>query len=604
MSYVALYRKFRPATFDEVKGQDHIVTTLRNQLIHKRIGHAYLFCGTRGTGKTTIAKILAKAVNCENPTENGPCCECESCKAIADGSAMNVIEMDAASNNGVDNIRQIKDSVQYSPAQGKYLVYIIDEAHNLSGGAYNALLKVLEEPPEYVIFMLATTDDYKLPITIKSRCQRFDFHRISLDTIADRLEEVVRNEGGQISRDAIRMIARAGDGSMRDALSVLDSCMSAVMDRELTRDDVMRIIGTVSVDLYMDLFKAVIEKNADRLIDIINEAVWDGKDLTKFADDFTWFVRNVLFLKLSPEIKKDIDLPVEVAEQLIELGRGIEKDTLMRDLNILQNLCTEIRNSSIKRVTLEMNLIRMMTPEMNLTGAAAPAVAAGGIEAAPIVGDASADDAEKKAEAQVISSESISKIVQAEMDASFEVRLRRELKEMISAGEFKLAAAEGAAEAPAQTASMPSAGPMDAKTRSNKIKENIKNKYGAATAEDIIGIASDWWTAIVPKLTGALQRAIKDSVRGVIPSEDYKMGEPARLVVVLKKELEGTMSYRYLDESEHNRTVLAEQISQMKRREVQIDVIAKSEDEDRPEESMDITKVIMFDDIEKRESED
>lgn len=603
MSYVALYRKFRPATFDEVKGQDHIVTTLRNQLMHNRVGHAYLFCGTRGTGKTTIAKILAKAVNCENPNENGPCCECASCKAIADGSAMNVIEMDAASNNGVDNIRQIKDSVQYSPAQGKYLVYIIDEAHNLSGGAYNALLKVLEEPPEYVIFMLATTDDYKLPITIKSRCQRFDFHRISLDTIADRLEEVVRNEGGQISRDAVRMIARAGDGSMRDALSVLDSCMSSVMDRELTRDDVMRIIGTVSVDLYMDLFKAVIEKNADKLIDIVNEAVWDGKDLTKFADDFTWFIRNVLFLKLSPDIKKDIDLPVEVADQLIELGKNIEKDTLMRDLNILQNLCTEIRNSSIKRVTLEMNLIRMMTPEMNLMGNAGTSGGAA-VEAVPIMSDASADGSDKKSEAPVISSESISKIVQAEMDAGFEVRLRRELKEMINSGEFRLAGAADATDAPAQTASKPSAGPMDAKTRSNMIKDNIKRKYGAAMAEDIIGIASDWWTAIVPKLTGALQRAIKESVRGVIPSEDYKMGEPARLVVVLKKEMAGTMSYRYLDESEHNRSVLADQISQMKRREVQIDVIAKSEDEDRPEVSLDITKVIMFDNIEKRESED
>ena len=597
MSYVALYRKFRPATFAEVKGQDHIVTTLKNQLTHNRVGHAYLFCGTRGTGKTTIAKILAKAVNCENPTENGPCCECPSCKAIADGSAMNVIEMDAASNNGVDNIRQIKDSVQYSPAQGKYLVYIIDEAHNLSGGAYNALLKVLEEPPEYVIFMLATTDDYKLPITIKSRCQRFDFHRISLDTIADRLEEVVKDEGGQISRDAIRMIARAGDGSMRDALSILDSCMSAVMDRELTRDDVMRIIGSVSVDLYMELFKAVINKDADKLIDIVNEAVWDGKDLTKFADDFTWFVRNVLFLKLSPEIKKDIDLPVEVADQLIELGKDIDKDTLMRDLNILQSLCTEIRNSSIKRVTLEMNLIKMMTPEMNM-----PVVTAAAAPVPDVIGGGESISGEKEKEAQVISSESISKIVQAEMDAGFEVRLRRELKEMIASGEFKLQAAEN--DEPVQAAAKPSRVPVDAKSRSDMIRENIKRKYGEATAEDIIGITHDWWTEIVPKLTGGLERAIKESVRGVIPSEDYKMGETARLVVVLKKEHAGAMSYRYLDESEHNRNALAEQISRIKKRDVHIDVIAKSEDEDSPETSYDATKVIMFDDIEKRESED
>ena len=190
MSYVALYRKFRPDSFSEVKGQDHIVTTLKNQLKADRVGHAYLFCGTRGTGKTTVAKLLAKTVNCENPTEDGPCGVCPSCKAIADGSSLNVREIDAASNNGVDNIRQINDSVQYSPAQGKYLVYIIDEVHMLSAGAYNALLKTLEEPPEYVIFILATTDDHKLPVTIKSRCQRYDFHRISLDTIADRLEDI------------------------------------------------------------------------------------------------------------------------------------------------------------------------------------------------------------------------------------------------------------------------------------------------------------------------------------------------------------------------------------------------------------------------------
>ena len=191
MAYQALYRKWRPDNFEDVKGQDHIVTTLQNQIKADRIGHAYLFCGTRGTGKTSIAKIFAKAVNCEHPINGSPCNECESCRAIATGNSMNVIEIDAASNNGVDNIRQIRDEVQYSPTQGKYKVYIIDEVHMLSIGAFNALLKTLEEPPSYVIFILATTEAHKIPVTILSRCQRYDFHRISIETISDRLKKAI-----------------------------------------------------------------------------------------------------------------------------------------------------------------------------------------------------------------------------------------------------------------------------------------------------------------------------------------------------------------------------------------------------------------------------
>ena len=194
MSYTALYRKFRPQEFEDVKGQDHIVTTLKNQIKAERIGHAYLFCGTRGTGKTTIAKIFAKAVNCEHPVDGSPCGECPSCKSIAAGTSMNVIEIDAASNNGVENIRQIREEVAYSPTEGKYKVYIIDEVHMLSIGAFNALLKTLEEPPSYVIFILATTESHKIPITILSRCQRYDFRRISIDTIAARLQELMETE--------------------------------------------------------------------------------------------------------------------------------------------------------------------------------------------------------------------------------------------------------------------------------------------------------------------------------------------------------------------------------------------------------------------------
>ena len=219
MSYTALYRKFRPDNFADVKGQDHIVTTLTNQIKHNRIGHAYLFCGTRGTGKTTVAKILAKAVNCEHPVNGSPCNECAMCKAIQAGTAMNVIEIDAASNNGVDNIREIREEVSYRPTEGKYKVYIIDEVHMLSTGAFNALLKTLEEPPSYVMFILATTEAHKIPITILSRCQRYDFHRITIDTIAARLDELLKVEGVEAEEKAVRYVAKAGDGSMRIALT-------------------------------------------------------------------------------------------------------------------------------------------------------------------------------------------------------------------------------------------------------------------------------------------------------------------------------------------------------------------------------------------------
>ena len=234
MSYTALYRKFRPDSFQDVKGQDAIVRTLKNQIRAQRIGHAYLFCGTRGTGKTTVAKILAKAVNCEHPIDGNPCNECETCKAIAAGNSMNVIEIDAASNNGVDNIREIREEVAYSPTSGKYKVYIIDEVHMLSIGAFNALLKTLEEPPSYVIFILATTEAHKIPITILSRCQRYDFKRIARTTIVDRLRELMDEEQVEVEDKALRYIAKKGDGSMRDALSLLDQCIAFYLGEKLT----------------------------------------------------------------------------------------------------------------------------------------------------------------------------------------------------------------------------------------------------------------------------------------------------------------------------------------------------------------------------------
>ena len=269
MSYTALYRKFRPSTFDQVKGQDHIVQTLKNQINANRIGHAYLFCGTRGTGKTSVAKIFAKAVNCEHPVDGSPCNECETCRGITNGSAMNVIEIDAASNNGVDNIRQIRDEIQYSPSSGKYTVYIIDEVHMLSIGAFNALLKTLEEPPAYVIFILATTEPHKIPITILSRCQRYDFKRISIDTIAARLSELMEKESIEVEDKAIRYVAKAADGSMRDALSLLDQCIAFYLGQKLTYDNVLDVLGAVDNEIFSRLTRSVIDSDVKKSLIIL-----------------------------------------------------------------------------------------------------------------------------------------------------------------------------------------------------------------------------------------------------------------------------------------------------------------------------------------------
>lgn len=276
MSYTALYRKFRPVEFEDVKGQEHIITTLKNQIEANRIGHAYLFCGTRGTGKTTVAKIFAKAVNCEHPVNGSPCGECAMCRSIAAGTSMNVIEIDAASNNGVDNIREIREEVAYRPTEGKYKVYIIDEVHMLSIGAFNALLKTLEEPPEYVIFILATTEVHKIPITILSRCQHYDFKRISIETITDRMRDLMQEEQVEVEEKALRYVAKAADGSMRDALSLLDQCIAFYLGQKLTYDNVLEVLGAVDTDVFSRLLRSVIRRDVPKVLDIVDDLVMQG----------------------------------------------------------------------------------------------------------------------------------------------------------------------------------------------------------------------------------------------------------------------------------------------------------------------------------------
>lgn len=364
MSYMALYRKFRPSAFDEVKGQDHIVTTLKNQLEAGRIGHAYLFCGTRGTGKTSVAKLLAKAVNCEHPEDGNPCGVCESCREIQEGSSMNVMEIDAASNNGVDNIRDIKEQVQYSPASGKYKVFIIDEVHMLSMGAFNALLKTLEEPPEYVIFILATTEVHKIPITILSRCQRYDFHRITADVIADRLMELMSEEHVEAEEKALRYVARMADGSMRDALSLLDQCIAFYLGKKLTYENVLEVLGTVDISVYARLLDSILANDVTEVIGIVGKVVEQGRELSQFITDFIWYLRNLLLAGKGDASMEALEVSAEQLSLMQEKAAQVEEETVIRYIRILSDLLNQIRFSTSKRVLAEVALIKMCRPQM------------------------------------------------------------------------------------------------------------------------------------------------------------------------------------------------------------------------------------------------
>ncbi len=364
MGYTALYRKFRPDNFEEVKGQDHIVTTLKNQIKAERIGHAYLFCGTRGTGKTTVAKIFAKAVNCENLQEGSPCNECDTCKAISAGASMNVIEIDAASNNGVDNIREIRDEVQYPPTEGKYKVYIIDEVHMLSIGAFNALLKTLEEPPSYVIFILATTEAHKIPVTILSRCQRYDFKRISVDTISDRLWELIEREELKVEENAVKYIAKAADGALRDALSLLDQCLAFYIGEELTHEHVLEVLGAVDTTVFSQMLRAILAGDTVAAINKLDEIIMFGRDLSQFILDFTWYLRNLLLLQSSNDEPDIIDMSAERLATLSQEAKMTDSATLMRYIRIMSELTNQLRYATSKRVLAEVALIKMMKPAM------------------------------------------------------------------------------------------------------------------------------------------------------------------------------------------------------------------------------------------------
>lgn len=364
MSYQALYRKYRPKDFSNVKGQDHIVTTLSNQIKADRIGHAYLFCGTRGTGKTTVAKIFAKAVNCENPGPQGPCGECAMCRAIEAQTSMNVVEIDAASNNRVDDIRQVIDEVQYSPAEGRFKVYIIDEVHMLTTSAFNALLKTLEEPPSYLIFILATTEAHKIPLTILSRCQRYDFKRIRVEEIAARLQDLLVQEGVEAEPEALNYIARQADGALRDGLSLLEQCISFYFGQTLTYEKALKVLGAVDHTVYHQLMQALVDNRVEGVIQVVAEMVEQGKDLTQFVNEFVWYLRNLLVVKTADDVGQLVDMSAENLNELKQYAEVVDTSVIFRFIRILSELANEMKYGNNKRVMLEVALIKLCRPQM------------------------------------------------------------------------------------------------------------------------------------------------------------------------------------------------------------------------------------------------
>jgi len=361
MAYMALYRRWRPTIFEDVVGQEHISKTLKNQIKNSGIAHAYLFCGTRGTGKTSMSKIFAKAVNCLHPQDHNPCNQCEICKGIQHESIMDVIEIDAASNNGVDNIRELRENVKYPPTKGRYKVYIIDEVHMLSTGAFNALLKTLEEPPEFVIFILATTESHKIPATILSRCQRFDFKRISEKDIVKWLGRICNELNYETEEEALQLIARNSDGAMRDALSILDQCM-AFSSEKVTREDVINILGTVTDEILFELVDHIIEGNSRNAMALIESLVQSGKDIHQFLNDLIGHYRNLMMTKIAGQQEGIIHLSNESIERLFQQGNKTEINHIMRAVRILSETEAESKWSTQPRVLLEVAIIKLTQP--------------------------------------------------------------------------------------------------------------------------------------------------------------------------------------------------------------------------------------------------
>ena len=360
--YQALYRQYRPKTFDEVLGQDHVVNTIKNQIQNGNIGHAYLFSGTKGTGKTSIAKIFSRAVNCLNPVDGNPCNECEICKGILDESIMDVIEMDAASNRGIDDIRELKDKTVYPPSRARYKIYIVDEVHMLTEQAFNALLKTLEEPPKHLIFILATTEPEKLPQTILSRCQKFDFKRIKTVDLTKNMNKICGELNIPVEEKALKLIARNSDGSMRDGLSLLDQCIS-YKEGELKYEDVIDILGIANTELLFNLVDNIMEKDLENALFKIDEIIQDGKDINQFIKDLIFHFRNLLIVKTSNNPIEIMDLDEETIENYKAQSKEMSIDYILKVLDILNESEAQAKWATQTRIILEMAIIKIVKIE-------------------------------------------------------------------------------------------------------------------------------------------------------------------------------------------------------------------------------------------------
>jgi len=364
--YQALYRQYRPKTFDEVLGQKHITNILKNQIIKGNIGHAYLFSGTRGTGKTSTAKIFSRAVNCLEPENGNPCNKCEICQGILDESIMDVIEMDAASNRKIDDIRELKDKVIYPPTRAKYKVYIVDEVHMLTTEAFNALLKTLEEPPKHLIFILATTEPQKLPQTILSRCQRFDFKRITTKDIIENMKNICNNLKIEIEDEVLRLIARNTDGAMRDALSLLEQCLS-IGEEKITYEDAISILGIVDFHIIFHIVDSIIDKNIEKTLELVNQVIEDGKDIHQFIKDFTYHFRNLMIVKTTKDPNELIEVEESSLKRYIEQSKNMDINFILKGLDVLTTADEKAKWSTQPRIILEMAVIQLTKLEEELS---------------------------------------------------------------------------------------------------------------------------------------------------------------------------------------------------------------------------------------------
>ena len=364
-AYQALYRKYRPQTFDDVSGQMAVTQTLKTQLVSGKLSHAYLFTGSRGTGKTSCAKILAKAVNCLNPQDGNPCNCCEACRSIDSGACMDVLEIDAASNNGVDNVRDLRDDAIYTPSQVKMRVYIIDEVHMLSISAFNALLKIIEEPPEHLLFILATTELHKVPATILSRCQRFSFRRISQEDIAARLQYVAYQENIDLDDSAARVLARMADGGMRDGLSLLDQCASAIVG-ELTAERVYACLGIAGERKAAELMGYIAAQDTKNALELFNKLYADGKEMGALLDELACLARDLLILKTAPEAGLTMLSGVASDQESMQLLKKVSSSELLRMMELLETTMSGFTRSASRRMDAELCLIRLCQPELQM----------------------------------------------------------------------------------------------------------------------------------------------------------------------------------------------------------------------------------------------